>query len=105
MPEFDLMSMSKDELVALQKHVEKAIADYDARKKAEVRAAAEALAKAEGYSLAELLESGGAKGSKGIPKYAHPEDPSQTWTGRGRKPKWVEEHLAAGGDLKDLTIA
>lgn len=24
------------------------------------------------------------------------------WTGRGRKPKWVEDHLASGGTLESL---
>lgn len=26
------------------------------------------------------------------------------WTGRGRQPKWVEEHIEAGGKLDDLLI-
>ena len=25
-----------------------------------------------------------------------------TWTGRGRQPKWVEDYLAAGGNLEDV---
>lgn len=29
---------------------------------------------------------------------------NQTWTGRGRKPKWVEDHLQTGGSLDDLLI-
>lgn len=37
--------------------------------------------------------------------YAHPDNADLTWTGRGRKPKWVEEYLANGGDLKDLYTA
>ncbi len=49
--QLDLQSMSKEDLVALSKKVDKALADYDARKKAEARAAAEALAKEAGYSL------------------------------------------------------
>ncbi|MEB3421606.1 H-NS family nucleoid-associated regulatory protein [Salipiger marinus] len=102
--DLDLLSMPKEDLLVLSKKIDKALSDYDARKKAEARAAAEALAKEAGYSLSELMEVGGAKGSKGAPKYAHPENPSKTWTGRGRKPKWVEEHLAAGGDLDTLAI-
>lgn len=35
-------------------------------------------------------------------RYRHPADPSQTWTGRGRRPQWVEDHLTAGGKLEDL---
>jgi DNA-binding protein H-NS len=28
----------------------------------------------------------------------------QAWSGRGRKPKWVEAHLSKGGKLTDLAI-
>lgn len=27
-----------------------------------------------------------------------------TWTGRGRKPQWVADHLAKGGKLEDFSI-
>lgn len=37
-------------------------------------------------------------------KYANPADQSQTWTGRGRKPVWVQEALGAGKTLDDLVI-
>ncbi len=29
---------------------------------------------------------------------------NQTWSGRGRQPKWVKECLEAGGKLEDLLI-
>ena len=38
------------------------------------------------------------------PKYANPADTSQTWTGRGRKPQWVQAALDAGKSLEDLAI-
>lgn len=38
------------------------------------------------------------------PKYANPDDSDMTWTGRGRKPKWVEAHLNNGKSLDDLLI-
>ncbi|MCA0939339.1 H-NS histone family protein [Salipiger pacificus] len=103
--DINLLEMDQKELTELSKKVTKALEDYDARQKAKARAAAEALAKEHGYSLTELLEAAGQKGSKGAPKYAHPENSSKTWTGRGRKPKWVEEHLSNGGDLEQLAIA
>ena len=28
----------------------------------------------------------------------------QTWTGRGRKPKWLEVYLANGGKLEDIAV-
>jgi DNA-binding protein H-NS len=37
-------------------------------------------------------------------KYHNPDNPSETWAGRGRKPKWVEEKLAGGSSLGDLLI-
>jgi DNA-binding protein H-NS len=38
-------------------------------------------------------------------KYANPADPSQTWHGmKGPRPKWVRNHLDAGGKLEDLLI-
>lgn len=27
-----------------------------------------------------------------------------TWSGRGRKPKFIEDHLASGGKLDDLSV-
>lgn len=42
--------------------------------------------------------------SKVAPKYAHPEDSSLTWTGRGRQPIWVAKCLAEGKTLEDLLI-
>lgn len=31
------------------------------------------------------------------PKYQNPEDESQTWSGRGRRPHWVQEFLSEKG--------
>jgi hypothetical protein len=36
--------------------------------------------------------------------YSHPEEPSLTWTGRGRKPKWVEAWIASGRTLDQLQV-
>ncbi len=38
------------------------------------------------------------------PKYKDPKNKSNLWTGRGRKPKWVENHLKRGGKLETLLI-
>jgi DNA-binding protein H-NS len=34
------------------------------------------------------------------PKYRNPGNPSETWSGRGREPKWLQ-HLIAEGKSKD----
>lgn len=43
------------------------------------------------------------KGSSVAPKYQDPAT-GKTWTGRGLKPKWVQEALQNGKSLEDLTI-
>ena len=44
-----------------------------------------------------------AKGTKVAPKYRNAET-GDTWTGRGRQPKWVEAALNSGKTLEDLAI-
>ena len=39
-----------------------------------------------------------------VPKFANPDDPSQVWSGRGKRPQWVKEKLASGLALEDLSI-
>ena len=68
-----------------------------------------------GISIEQLSEALAAKGKKGRrqakapaaakPKYQSPSDPTLTWTGRGRKPKWVQDWIDGGNDLEKLLIA
>ena len=44
------------------------------------------------------------KVAKVTPKYVNPDNPKETWAGRGRKAKWVELALAGGKSLDDLLI-
>ena len=58
-------------------------------------------------SPAELLKHFGVAGrpKKAVkPKYRNPEDPDQTWSGRGRKPEWVNAWLESGKELSELAI-
>ena len=101
----DLSAMSLKELKDLQKQVARQIAGFEERKKREALAVVEEKAKALGFSLNELVGVTGVKKRKPAkPKYANPADKSQTWTGRGRKPRWVEAALKAGKKLDDLAI-
>lgn len=98
----DLTEMSLEELKKLRKDVEKAIATYEDRKKKEALVALEAKATEMGFSLSELT---GAGKKISAPKFQNPDDPSQTWTGRGRQPVWFKEAIAAGKKEDDLRIA
>ena len=46
------------------------------------------------------LESGKRAASTKI--YRHPENPTLTWSGRGRKPSWFAAHVDAGKNPDDL---
>jgi len=103
MSDIDLMSMGKDELLSLQKQVNKAVASFEERARSEAMAKLEATAQELGFSLSEL--TGGKKTGKiNPPKYRNPDDPSKTWTGRGRQPQWIKDAIAAGKDLAELAI-
>lgn len=107
MAKIDLNTMSREELITLKSDVEKAITSYDARIKKEALAAAEAEAVKRGFTLTDLLAQSKPvkkKSAANPPKYRHPENPEQTWTGRGRQPGWIKEHLEAGQSLDELLI-
>ncbi|MEM6741917.1 MAG: H-NS histone family protein [Pseudomonadota bacterium] len=106
----DLEKMSRDELLKVQKQVEKLITTLaDRERKAALKAAEEA-AKKHGFSLADLGVSAGkprkskAPAAANPPKYRNPEDASQTWSGRGRRPQWVKDAEAKGSTLESLAI-
>jgi DNA-binding protein H-NS len=39
------------------------------------------------------------------PKYRNPERPTETWSGRGKQPRWVAAHLGSGKKFDDLLIS
>ncbi|HOB47517.1 MAG TPA: H-NS histone family protein [Zoogloea sp.] len=46
----------------------------------------------------------GARTSKGEIRYRNPQNPSIGWSGKGRKPLWIVEGLAAGKSLQDFAV-
>lgn len=78
-----------------------------AREKAtQLRAKISAMVKAEGFAIEDVFAGSGRRGAKRKvkPKYRNPADPSQTWTGRGKRPRWYSAALASGKKEKDLLI-
>lgn len=39
-----------------------------------------------------------------FPKFQNPNDPSQTWAGRGKQPRWLTEQLKSGRRISDFRI-
>jgi DNA-binding protein H-NS len=38
------------------------------------------------------------------PKYRNPDDPAETWAGRGRCPRWLAKQLASGRRMDEFRI-
>jgi DNA-binding protein H-NS len=104
--DINLHSLSLKELKDLQSQVAKAIASFEDRKKKEALAALEEKAREMGFSWAELTGAAPAtrKRRPSSVKYANPANPSETWTGRGRKPRWFEAAIKAGTKPEAMAV-
>ena len=55
--------------------------------------------------LVQKDESPRSRATINPPKYRNPDNPLQTWSGRGKKPNWVIQHLVEPANLlQDLLI-
>ena len=46
----------------------------------------------------------GRQRAKLPPRYRDPQQPENTWAGRGKRPKWLVAKLAAGARIEDFAI-
>lgn len=102
----NLNKMSIAELNKLISDAQTALA-----KKQEIAEKVRKLAKDNGLEISDLLAAdkpnkAKAKKPRGkvAPKYKNPANGSETWTGRGRQPRWVADALTGGKSLEDLLI-
>lgn len=111
----ELEGMSLAQLRQVREEIDGMIERKEHEEKSALREKLEKVAAEAGFSLSELLGAGVVsraskpkatgtdKRSSVAPKYRDPSTGS-TWTGRGKKPKWVEAALASGKTLADLAI-
>jgi len=123
----DLLALSAKELGSLIRHAQKrktVIAKRPAL--AKVRAQLAKLAKKSGYTLEEVVgvspratrkprvakakAASAAKPTKRKlakvePKYRNPANAAETWSGRGKPPRWLAEYLNQGRNREDFLIA
>ena len=104
----DLESLSLEQLKSLQKELAKYIENYEIRKRNDAARKTAEFAAQFGYSLDELAGISKSRARKTLPpvkpKYRNPDDDSVTWSGRGRKPVWLEAKLAEGAKVEDFLI-
>lgn len=101
----DIERMSYDQLQELSQKVDAAKKDRKSEEANAVRQKISHLVKRSGFTILELygITTGSkcsAKKSAAV-KYRNANDPSQTWTGRGRRPFWLVEALKKRGAKVD----
>jgi len=102
----DLSKLSIDELQALARDIETEVVTRREAERERVLLQMRELAASIGMTPEELLGPGDkSRAGKVEVKYRHPDDPALTWTGRGKRPLWLTEALAAGKTLDDFLIA
>ena len=99
-----LENMSYAELLKLRDRVDAVISEKRVEDAASTKEQLRAMAEKAGFDIKELFGKRGSPKGAGVAKYRNPNDHSQTWTGRGRKPNWLIAAVKKGtssefGDL------
>lgn len=114
----NLKEMSLSELRQLADRVAKAIGRKEKANRKEALAAVEKVAREFGVDVSDLVGGATATGGKrkrgpkkaggapkkGKPRFANPDDKSQTWTGKGRRPAWYVAAIDAGKSPDEMAI-
>jgi DNA-binding protein H-NS len=102
---YDLESMSTDELWTLREKIAAALSEKLAAEKTYLETRLR--------QLRQGVESVGNNKNVGharrpyprvFPKFKNPAQPSETWAGRGKQPRWLTAQLRSGKKLDDFRI-
>jgi DNA-binding protein H-NS len=101
----NLKSMSIDALVGLRSKIDGVLGSKVADERRTLESSLAKLTRFEaGGSRLKSAFGRGARG-KVAPKYRNPENPGETWAGRGLKPRWLTAAIKSGKKLDDFAIA
>jgi DNA-binding protein H-NS len=98
----DLKSMATHELLELYEKVGAKLARELAVEKDRLQ---ERLRKIESVSNVMTLDRRRRQYPKVFPRYRNPKNPAETWSGRGKQPRWLTAQLRTGKEVKDFLIA
>jgi DNA-binding protein H-NS len=97
----NIENMSYRELAAMQARIERAKVERHNAERVALRQKLTDLAKEHGFDVHELFGRAlKGKGSVAV-KYRDPQNPENTWTGRGRMPRWMTAALKGGKAKKE----
>lgn len=93
----NLQGMTPDQLRQLRQQVDEELRKRASKERLDAQKQIVELAKSHNIDLGKLA------GKEKV--YKNPNNPWETWSGKGRKPKWVTEALASGKTLDDLATS
>ncbi len=101
-----LKSMSIEKLVALKGQIEAMLSSKVLEQRRALESKLSKLGRFQGGTgrAKSVVGRGGARGAV-APKYRNPENPAETWAGRGLKPRWLTTAMKGGKSLEDFAIA
>src|SRR5712664_373360 len=99
----NLKSMSIDKLSKLRSQIDAALSSKVIEER---RTLQNELGKLERRATNGARVKGGRGGVRGpvAPKYRNPANPTETWAGRGLKPRWLAAALKSGRKLEHFSI-
>jgi len=102
----NLHDLSESELASMIDNAQKALRDRQDGKRKEGIAKIRDIASAIGVNveITELGKLSTRKGGKVAVKYQNPANPSNRWTGRGMKPKWLRELIEQGHQIEEFAV-
>ncbi|MCW8038571.1 MULTISPECIES: H-NS histone family protein [Acinetobacter] len=105
----DISNLSVEELKKLQVEAEALIASKKDQAVEDAYNQILAIAENVGLSIDQILELGATKRKKTTrksvePRYRSKANPNDTWTGRGKQPRWLVAELEKGAKLESFLI-
>jgi DNA-binding protein H-NS len=104
----DISKLREPQLTALMGRIQARLAEIQLEKVARVRDKVMAMITSEGLDYADLMEHrvGARKRKRGKvqAKYRNPANAQETWSGRGRQPRWFAAAIKAGKKESSLLI-
>ena len=104
MGKFDLEAMDFEELWFLHEELTKILAEKITAEKLELEKRLAQLRPTEQIGETGEADRPRRKYPKVLPKYFNPSMPTETWSGRGKQPRWLVAALQSGHKLEEFRI-
>lgn len=111
--DIDVSTFNLEQLQALMEMARKEIEVKEQTRLLEVAAQIQSLASGVGRSVEEILSmssdgkrkrAGKSDTGEKVVKFRNTVNPDETWSGRGKRPRWLQEALLNGADIQSFAV-